>query len=330
MADAERILVLGHRGLLGQALVAACQGRCQVIEAGRELFDLARLPLDAAPPTGAYLGQAQAQATLESLEAALSALGDQAQRLHDNLDLLRLALREGRPRLVFNCIGYTNVEKAEQEPEAAEAVNGRGAQAVARACAEAGAHLVHLSTDFVFDGLADRPYREDDPPAPLSAYGHSKLAGERLVAAELPGALIVRGAWLFGPARQSFVDKVLAKGRLGQPFPVVADQVGSPTYTADLAQALLELGGRWIGGVLHLVNQGQASRHQLAAQALELAGLDPGLAQPALSGQAGGRARRPAYSVLDAGRAARLLGAPLPAWQEALARYLAAKQEEIA
>ncbi|MBI5522068.1 MAG: dTDP-4-dehydrorhamnose reductase [Desulfarculus sp.] len=328
MPDAEEILVLGHRGLLGQALVAACGGRCQIIEGGREVFDLARQPLASAPAGGLAVGQAQAQASLGCLRARLPVMGQEASQAHSRLDVLRLALKQGRPRLVFNCLGYTDVDRAEREPQVAEAVNGRGAQAVARACAEAGAHLVHLSTDFVFDGQEKRPYREDDPPAPLSAYGHGKLLGERLVAAELPGALIARSAWLFGPGRASFVDKVIAQGRTGRPFPVVSDQVGSPTYTADLARALLDLGGRWVGGVLHVVNQGQASRHELAQKALELAGLDPGLARPAHTDLAGGGARRPAYSVLDAGRAARVLGAPLPEWPEALARYIAGRQEE--
>lgn len=327
MPDAEDILVLGHRGLLGQALARACGGRCQVIEGGRQVFDLALQPLEAAPPAGSAVDQSQAQASLGCLRAQLPVMGPRASQAHSRLDVLRLALKRGRPRLVFNCLGYTDVDRAEREPELAQAVNARGAQAVARACAEVGAHLVHLSTDFVFDGQAQRPYREDDPPAPLSAYGRSKLLGERLVAAELPGALIARSAWLFGPGRQSFVDKVIVQGRLGRPFPVVSDQVGSPTYTADLASALLDLGGRWIGGVMHVVNQGQASRHELAAQALELAGLDPGLARPAPSAGASGGARRPAYSVLDAGRAARALGAGLPDWREALARYLADKQE---
>ena len=327
MLDAEQILVLGHRGLLGQALVAACQGRCQVVAGGRQVFDLTRQPLTAALVAGQAVGPEQARASLGRVAAGLPALGAKAQDLHGCLDVLRLALKEGRPRLVFNCLGYTDVDQAEREPQAAEAVNGRGAQAVARACAEAGAHLVHLSTDFVFDGQASRPYREDDPPAPLSTYGRSKLSGERLVRQELAGALIVRSAWLFGQGRPSFVDKVIAQGRLGKPFPVVEDQVGSPTYTADLAAALLDLGQRWIGGVLHLVNQGQASRRQLAIKALELAGLDPRLAQAAQSSQAAGGARRPAYSVLDAGRAARVLGGPLPPWPEALGRYLAARRE---
>lgn len=326
MAAAENILVLGHRGLLGRALLAACGGPCLVLEAPRGQWDLATwAPLRL---SGASGRDGQAAPDLEQARRALPALGGQALALHDKLDLLGLLLRETRPGLVINCIGFTDVEQAEAKPGLAMAVNARGAQAVARACAQAGAHLLHVSTDFVFDGQAARPYREDDPAAPLSAYGRSKLEGERLVLAELPGTLMVRSAWLFGPGRVNFVDKVLERGRLGRPFPVVDDQVGSPTYTSDLAQALLSLGRRWLGGVLHVVNQGQASRLELARQALELAGLDPALAQPASSAQAGGQARRPAYSVLDAGRAALALGAPLPPWRDALRRYLCPEEEE--
>jgi dTDP-4-dehydrorhamnose reductase len=225
--------------------------------------------------------------------------------------------------VVINCAGYTAVDQAEAEPELAWAVNAEGAEAVARACAQAGAHLVHLSTDYVFDGRGRRPYREDDPPAPLSAYGRSKLAGEERVRRVLPGALIVRSAWLFGPGRADFVDKVLARARQGRRVRVVADQVGSPTYTVDLARALVELGRRRVGGVLHVVNAGQASRYELARQAVRLAGLEVELVEPVSSREYVLPAARPAYSVLDSRRAARLLGGPLPTWLDALRRHLA-------
>lgn len=333
MADAADILVLGHRGLLGQALREACQGRCQIIEGGREVFDLAQAApagLGGPPPLGQTPGPdlAGARQSLRQVREGLPGLGAAAHRLHDRLDLLRRAVLERRPRLVINCIGYTNVDRAESEPELAMAVNAHGAQAVARACLEAGAHLIHISTDYVFDGRASRPYREDDPPAPLSVYGRSKLAGERLVQQALPGALVVRTAWLFGPGRGNFVDKVLAKARQGGPVKVVSQEVGSPTYAPDLAPALLELGLRWVGGVLHVVNEGQASRLELARQSLALAGLDPGLVEPIGSAELGLPAARPAYSVLDAGRAASVRGRRLPTWQEALARYLARTQED--
>ncbi len=318
------VLVLGHRGLLGRALVEACGGRCQVIEGGREAFDLARTgrsrPL---PPPGQDPPEAgQAREALALVSRELGGRGPAAAAVHAGLDLEGRAILSRAPRLVFNCAGYTDVDGAESRSELAMAVNAAGAQAVALACAEAGAHLVHISTDYVFDGKSGRPYREDDPPAPLSAYGRSKLEGERLVRQTLPGCLIVRSAWLFGPGRSNFVEKVVAKGRLGEPFAVVADEVGSPTYAPDLAEAVLDLGRSWTGGVLHVVNQGQASRLELARASLELAGIDPGLIRPVTSAELGLAASRPAYSVLEAGGAARLRGGPLPDWRDALRRYI--------
>jgi dTDP-4-dehydrorhamnose reductase len=234
---------------------------------------------------------------------------------------------ERRPRLVINCISFNDVDRAETDPAAANAVNATGAQAVAQACARIGSQLIHLSTDFVFEGAAGRPFREDDPPRPLSAYAKSKLLGERLVAESLPGSLIVRTAWLFGPGRPTFVDKVLALARTQGRVQVVEDQVGSPTYSRHLAAALIKLAQGWTVGVLHVVNSGQASRLEMARLALSLCGLDPMLAQPISSAQLGRPAPRPAYSVLDAGQAARILGAPLPPWDRALASYLQEMKE---
>jgi dTDP-4-dehydrorhamnose reductase len=331
---ASAILVLGHRGLLGRALAAACGGACQVIEGGRGTFDLGRTGRPARalakPPEPRASSAEQARQALDLVCAELPGRGTEAAQLHAGLEMERRAIRERRPRLVFNCAAFTDVDGAEVRPDLAMAVNALGAQAVAQACAEAGAHLVHLSTDYVFDGQAGRdgrPYREDDPPAPLSAYGRSKLAGERLVCAALPGALIVRTAWLFGPGRVNFVDKVVAQGRRGGPFPVVEDEVGSPTYAPDLAEALLELGRRWLAGVLHLVNEGQASRLEMARFCLAAAGLDPELAQPITSAELGLPAARPAYSVLDAGAAARLRGKTLPDWRDGVRRYLTSKEQ---
>lgn len=283
---AEPILVLGHTGRLGRALLAVAGGRCRVVAGGREAFDLARP---------------------KSVERAVAS--------------------SGCP-VVINCAGYTNVDRAEAEPSRAFELNAEGAGAVAGACAGSGARLVHISTDFVFDGRGGRPYRENDPAAPLSAYGRSKLEGERLVREAHPGALIVRSAWLFGHGRPGFVEKVLARARAGKPFSVVSDQVGSPTYSQDLAGMLLALADKGVSGLVHAVNWGRASRLELARRAIFFAGMDPELARPIKSAQLNGGAARPAFSVLDIGRLARLSGGPPPSWLDALGRYLAQGPKE--
>lgn len=334
MTGAEDILVLGHRGLLGRAVVEAAGPACQVIEGGRAGIDLGHIDADPAqvwrpgvdaekPPDPEEVAN-----ILEQVLEGLPDLGPAASEMYATLAELRTRLAAGGVGLVVNCAGYTDVDRAEAEPELAMAANAQGAGAVARLCARFDAHLVHLSTDYVFDGRAERPYSEDDPAEPLSAYGRSKLMGEQMVKEAHPGALVVRSAWLFGPGRDNFVSKVLAAARAGRPLKVVRDQVGSPTYTRDLAPALIALGQRRVRGLVHLVNRGQASRYELARQTLALAGLDPEAVQAIATAELGGAARRPAWSVLETRRAARLLGAPLPGWLDALGRYINA--EEVA
>ncbi|MFH1057192.1 MAG: dTDP-4-dehydrorhamnose reductase [Pseudomonadota bacterium] len=334
MTGAEDILVLGHRGLLGRAVVEAAGPGCQVIAGGRAALDLGQMQAAAAPSAAGGEQETppaadEAEDILDQVREGLPGLGPAAADLHPSLELLEALLAAGGVGLVVNCAGYTDVDRAEAEPELAHAANAQGAGAVARLCARFGAHLVHLSTDYVFDGCnGDRPYREDDPARPLSAYGRSKLMGEQMVKEAHPGALVVRSAWLFGPGRDNFVSKVLAVARAGRPLKVVRDQVGCPTFTSDLAPALIALGRRRVRGLMHLVNQGQASRYELARQSLALAGLDPEAVQAIATADLGGAARRPAWSVLATHRAARLLGRPLPGWLDALGRYINA--EEVA
>lgn len=323
MKDAETILVLGHTGLLGRAVVEACGQRCLVVEDERRAFDLGREP--APPPEGVQVDSGEAGDSLAWMVKNLPRYPRDAAQVHQGIKLMRGSILELKPALVINCAGYTAVDKAESEPDLAMAVNAGGAEAVARACREAGAGLVHVSTDYVFDGKARRPYREDDPAVPVNAYGRSKLEGERLVLKAHPMACVVRSAWLFGPGRPSFVDKLLALARQGGPLKVVTDQVGSPTYTRDLAPVLVELGRRAVRGIIHAVNLGQASRYELARQALGLARMDQELVQPALSRDFGLPAARPQYSVLDGRRLARLRGGAMPTWLDGLKHYLAVK-----
>ena len=227
------------------------------------------------------------------------------------------------PDVVFNATAYNKVDEAESEPDRAMAVNALGPRWLATAAREAGALLVHFSTDYVFDGAAERPYREDDHPRPLGAYGVSKLSGEQLVAASGAEHLLIRTSGLLGRGGSeqkggSFADRILARARGGQPLRVVADQTFAPTCAPDLAAAsvaLVRAGGR---GIFHVANAGSCSWHGLAEAALALAGVDAPV-EAIASAELALPARRPAYSVLDTARYHGLGLPPLRPWREALA-----------
>jgi len=224
-----------------------------------------------------------------------------------------------RPDAVINCAGWTDVDEAEQDEAAALALNGGGAGNVARACALAGAHLVHVSTDYVFDGTATRPYVESDPVAPLGAYGRTKLEGERRVAEELPSAAIARSAWLFGTAGRNFVDTMLRLAADRGEVTVVDDQVGCPTWTGHLAPALLALAAApSLAGVFHVAGAGQCSWHDFALEIFAQAGVECRVHRGS-SADLDRAAPRPAWSVLGTERD----GPQLPDWTEGLAGFLA-------
>ncbi len=231
-------------------------------------------------------------------------------------------LRELRPAVVVHCAAYTDVDGAESEWGLAEAVNARGAGHVAAAAQAVGARIVHVSTDYVFDGSKREPWVESDPVAPLGVYGDTKLAGEQLVAAANPDHAIVRTAWLFGTGGRNFVDTMLALGAQREEVPVVTDQVGCPTWTGHLAGALVELAERPDErGILHAAGAGQCSWNELALEIFERAGIDCRVL-PATSEQFVRPARRPAYSVLGSERRDPVVLAP---WQRGLAEYLTAR-----
>ena len=188
------------------------------------------------------------------------------------------------------------------------------------AARDAGLGFVHVSTDFVFDGAKATAYVETDPTNPLSVYGASKLAGERAVAEACPEALIVRTAWVFGPAGENFPVTILRAARSHPALQVVTDEVGSPTYTVDLAAGLLALSGAGASGLYHLVGSGSCTRYDLALETLRLAGLDVPI-KPVASTAFQTRAARPANSVLDCSKAA-ALGVVMPDWRDALARFV--------
>ncbi len=234
---------------------------------------------------------------------------------------VRRALEQARPDLVINCAAYTNVDGAEGEPELADAVNGAGAGHVARAATAAGAWMIQISSDYVFDGRKTSAYVESDPVRPLSAYGRSKLAGEHAVAAAAPDAhTIVRSSWLFGAGGPCFPATMLRLAAERDELTVVDDQIGCPTFTGDLARGLLALTGEArMAGVLHLAGGGQCSWYDFARAIIGAAG-ESCEVKPGATADLGRPAPRPALSALVTERGPQ---APrLPDWQEGLVRYM--------
>jgi dTDP-4-dehydrorhamnose reductase len=283
-----RLLVTGGAGMLGQAVAAAAT------RLGHDVFALSRAELDVT-----------------------------------DADHVRRVVAAAEPRAIVNCAAWTDVDGAETAEAAATAVNGHGAGNVARAAAEIGARIVQVSTDYVFDGErahaaggSGEPWLESDAVNPIGAYGRSKLAGEEQVAVATDEHAIVRTAWLFGSGGRNFVDTMLALGHERDEVSVVTDQVGSPTWTVHLAEALVELAERRGDvGILHAAGAGACSWYELAVEVFDRAGVRCRVL-PTTSERFPRPARRPAYSVLGSERD----DAPvLPAWQDGVAAYLADK-----
>jgi dTDP-4-dehydrorhamnose reductase len=226
-------------------------------------------------------------------------------------------------RAVINCAAYTSVDDCESNEEEAAAVNAAAVGHLAHACNRIGAVLVQISTDYVFDGQTTRPYRENDPVSPASAYGRTKLLGE----AEARNAgrhLIIRTAWLYGHGGRHFVGAIKDQIESGATeLRVVADQHGSPTFCDDLAAAILDLVGVGATGILHAVNSGITTWHGFAVEIARLMDT-PVRIIPVCTKEFPRPAPRPAFSALDTSRLKQLLGGPMPRWQDALARYFEA------
>lgn len=281
----DRILVVGASGMLGSALLRVLGSRrLGHVAPTRHEFDLER----------------------GDIAAGLAVIG---------------------PSAVVNAAAYTDVARAEliAEREAVFRLNRDAPAELARACRVLGVPLVHLSTDYVFDGNKTTPYREDDLPAPLQVYGQSKLEGERAILETHDTALVVRTSTMYGPRRgdrRHYVGAVLSQARERDRLEVVRLPVSSPTYSLDLAAALIDLLETGARGIVHVVNHGGCSRGELALEIVRLAGL-------AASTEVHERApaadppRRPSYSVLDTSRFTELTGRTMRPWQDGLAAYLA-------
>jgi dTDP-4-dehydrorhamnose reductase len=214
---------------------------------------------------------------------------------------------------VINCAAFTDVDGAESDPAGAHATNADGARNVAQAAGR----VVYVSTDYVFGGSKDTPYVESDPTGPLQEYGRSKLAGERATADANPNHLVVRSSWLFGAGGSNFVETMLALGRDRGDLRVVDDQVGCPTYTGHLAEALVALAMSDERGALHVAGAGSCSWFEFAREIFDRAGIECHV-QPCTTEEFPRPARRPAYSVLASERSS----PELPAWQDGLEAYL--------
>ena len=248
-------------------------------------------------------------------------------------DSLATALARHGPAMVVNAGAYTAVDDAEGSREEAFAINAAGAGHLARACAQASVPLIHMSSDYVFDGKASRPYREDDAIAPLSAYGASKAEGEAEVREAGGRHVIFRTSWLYSEGGRNFLTTMLRLGRERPELAIVDDQMGSPTYAADVAEAIarivetvLDRPGDDVWGTCHFASAGSTTWFGFAGEIFARAGARgwpaPRL-KPITTAEYPTPARRPSYSVLDSGRTARVFGVTAPDWREALWRCMA-------
>ena len=247
----------------------------------------------------------------------------------DFLDPDKLAARAAALQAdwIVNCAAYTQVDRAESEPVQAFTINRDSAGRLAAVAAQTGGRMLHISTDFVFDGKQSRPYREDDEPGPLSVYGRSKWEGDEAVLAALPGAIILRTAWLYGIHGHNFVKTMLRLAREGKPLRVVDDQVGTPTWTADTVQAMAALVTAEASGVFHFTDAGETSwcgfARAIITEAAQLGfELKTRTVAPIPTSEYPTPATRPHYSVLDTRKIQPYLASPIPPWRDSLINML--------
>ncbi|MCZ6596264.1 MAG: dTDP-4-dehydrorhamnose reductase [Planctomycetota bacterium] len=297
-----RVLVTGAAGMLGSQLLLSVPGGFEAV--GTDLCD--------APEGAPRVGVAGVDL---AERAAVEELFD----------------RHGPFAGVVHTAAYTAVDRAESEEELALRVNEHVSRVLAAACAAAAIPMVLVGTDFVFDGRASRPYTPDDPTNPLGAYGRTKLAGENAARETWPGGVrVVRTQWLYGPRGGHFPGTILRLAEEQNEIRVVADQLGSPTSTIELAPALWDVLSRGTDDVYHAACEGAASWYELAVACVELAGLSERVRlKPCTTDEFPRPAPRPAYSVLDCSRLTALRGRPLAPWREALETFFAQIPERM-
>ena len=275
-----KILLLGHKGMLGHDLLTTLALDHEVIGRDIEDFDIA------------------------SLQDCRSLVDDAA------------------PDIVVNAAAYTDVDGCETNMDKCFAVNAEGVNNVAMACKESHVKVVHFSTDYVFDGTKGEPYLETDTPNPINTYGQSKLQGELYLRALTDNFLIVRTSWLYGKNGKNFVKAILARAEETGKLTVVHDQIGSPTYTVDLAGAVKVLIENGQKGIFHVTNRGRCSWYEFALKILEYAGKTDVEIKPIITAELNRKALRPAYSVLSCKKFVTECRKTMRFWQIALNDYL--------
>jgi len=239
----------------------------------------------------------------------------------DITDPRQLAEAVAAGNTIVNCAAYTNEEKAESEPDLAYRVNAEAVGRLGRLAAAAGTHVLHISTDFVFDGKSDRPYTETDPTNPINAYGKSKLAAERLLAQSRCRFCILRLEWTYGLAGTNFVKKLTDRAKSPRPLKVVDDQVGSPTATVEAAGAICKLLPNLPEGIFHFAASGYVSRYDMARFIFDKLDMTVDLS-PCKSSDFPSAAVRPLNSRFNCSKIEALLGEPIKPWQEPLEQFL--------
>lgn len=247
-----------------------------------------------------------------------------------DFEAVRRRLLDARATIVFNCAAFTRVDDCQTQRDHALRINGEAVGVLAETARRMDALLVHVSSDYVFGGEGTRPYREDDPTAPdeaLSAYGLSKLTGDRCIVASGGRHLIARTSWVYGAGGPNFVDTIIRAARSRPELKVVDDQRGRPTYAVDLCDGIFQLLDRGAEGVVNVTNSDECTWFEFACEIVRRAGLSTPV-RPCTTAEFPRPARRPAYSVLDVSRFVALTGAPLRSWRDALAAYLEARGAE--
>jgi dTDP-4-dehydrorhamnose reductase len=240
-----------------------------------------------------------------------------------HFELVRNFFNAYHPAYLINCAAYTAVDRAESEKELAFQVNGEAVGVLAAVCKEKNCRFIHISTDYVFDGTATTPYKEDHPVNPQSVYGASKLEGEQQAFQFNPDSIVIRTAWVYSEFGKNFVKTMLKLMSEREELSVVSDQVGSPTYAADLAAAILHIisSGKWQAGIYNYSNEGVISWYDFAVAIKELAGSNCKVNAIPTSAYST-PAKRPAYSVLDKSKIMATFDLPIPGWRKSLVTCL--------